>query len=104
MKTGAERVKKWRAKPENRIKERLRSRERQNDPRVKARHILQGMNRNGSLEKEPCIICGSNKDIECHHPDYKKPKEYICLCASCHRKLHMEFKDEMRNKKAGLFY
>jgi len=92
------RQKRWRAKPENRAKERQRSRERKNDPRVKARNKLQALNRRGMVEKQTCIICGSNKNIECHHPDYKKPTEFICICATCHRKLHKEFREEMRAK------
>ena len=93
-----ERQKRWRANPENKAKERLRDRQRKRDPRVLARNKLQALNFQGKVEKGPCIICGSKENIECHHPDYNKPREFICLCASCHRKLHKEFKEEMRAK------
>ena len=98
MKTNGERQKKWRAKPENRVKEQARDRMRKSDPKVKARNKLQALNSKGKVEKEPCIICGARDNIECHHPDHTKPLNFICLCASCHRKLHKEFRDEMRAK------
>jgi hypothetical protein len=100
MERNGERQKRWRAIPENREKEQLRTRERNNDPRVRARKKLQALNRHGRVEKEACIICGAKDNIEFHHPDHRKPLNFICLCAPCHRKLHKEFRNEMRDKKA----
>jgi len=84
--------------PENMAKERLRDRQRRDDPRVLARKKLQALNRRGNVEKGPCVICGVETDIECHHPDHKNPYDFICLCASCRRKLHKEFREEMKAK------
>ena len=87
MKAG-EGQKKWRAKPENKVKERIRDRLRQSDPRVKARKKLQALNRQGKVVKDKCLFCGTGKNIDCHHPDHFKWDEFICLCKSCHRKWH----------------
>ena len=35
-----------------------------------------------------CQICGSNKSLDKHHPDYSKPFEFIVICRSCHNKVH----------------
>lgn len=47
----------------------------------------------GLIEKGTiCSKCGSNKNIEAHHPDYSKPYEVVWLCASHHKELHSEAK------------
>lgn len=35
-----------------------------------------------------CSECGSNKNIEAHHLDYKNPMKYVLLCRICHRNKH----------------
>lgn len=35
-----------------------------------------------------CKICGSEKRIEAHHPDYSQPLKVEWLCFKCHRELH----------------
>lgn len=42
---------------------------------------------NGSLIKEPCIIC-SNKNSHGHHYDYNKPLDVVWLCNKHHKELH----------------
>jgi len=32
-----------------------------------------------------CICCGTNKDIQSHHPDYSEPLVVIWVCPKCHR-------------------
>jgi len=41
----------------------------------------------GRLKKEPCHFCGTNQDIEMHHPDYSQALRVYWLCRPCHRKL-----------------
>lgn len=57
---------------------------RENNPKkIKAQHIAQY--RLGKA-KGNCIICGSNKNLVRHHPDYSKPLEVMILCRKCHYK------------------
>ena len=35
-----------------------------------------------------CIFCGSNENLENHHPDYNKPSFLVTLCRKCHRNTH----------------
>jgi hypothetical protein len=35
-----------------------------------------------------CSICGSQKNLQRHHPDYNKPLEVIILCRDCHYDKH----------------
>ena len=46
--------------------------------------------RDGKLQKEPCLFCGTAK-VHGHHRDYSKPLEVIWLCARCHNRLHANF-------------
>lgn len=39
---------------------------------------------------ERCEQCGSQVNLQKHHPDYSKPREFITLCVKCHQKLHRE--------------
>lgn len=41
----------------------------------------------GKLEKQPCEVCGTTKNVDAHHDDYEKPLEVRWLCKS-HHKLH----------------
>lgn len=43
--------------------------------------------RDGWLRREPCYFCGSDTDLEMHHPDYSQPLRIYWLCRQCHRKL-----------------
>ena len=39
----------------------------------------------GTLKKsDVCMLCGSDQNIEAHHPDYGKPLEVIWMFKSCH--------------------
>jgi len=35
-----------------------------------------------------CEKCGSDQNLERHHPDYSKPLEVQTLCRSCHILIH----------------
>ena len=103
-----ERQKIWReSHPENREKERVRTRVRyREDPRVKARRHLQNLKRRGLTEEGVCVMCRAGKNIEHHHPDYSKPDEFVNVCPECHRILHMVLKRKggvkTETKKGGM--
>lgn len=48
--------------------------------------------RDGKLLKRPCRVCGTDKRVEGHHPDYDKVLDVIWLCAPHHRQLHIELR------------
>jgi hypothetical protein len=39
-----------------------------------------------------CFICGSEKNLHRHHPDYTNPDLIVPLCHRCHLKLHLLLK------------
>lgn len=47
--------------------------------------------RDKRLQKDPCSICGTEKDVHGHHKDYAKPLDVIWLCAKCHHRVHATF-------------
>jgi len=57
--------------------------------------------RDGRLHREPCYFCGSNIDLEMHHPDYSQPLRVYWLCRLCHRKLDGMTKLGMEAVHAG---
>jgi len=38
--------------------------------------------------KNECSFCGSDENIEKHHPDYGEPEYVVPLCRSCHGNTH----------------
>ena len=55
--------------------------------------------RTGQLVKpEVCSRCGKRGVIEAHHYDYLKPLEVVFLCRSCHRRVHRELRDRLRQE------
>ena len=55
---------------------------------VKARHMVASAIENGTLIRQPCSVCKTNKFIHGHHEDYHKPLDVIWLCAKHHHYLH----------------
>lgn len=55
--------------------------------RRKASHAVNNALRNGSIQKLPCLICGSQK-VEAHHPDYSRPLDVVWLCVEHHKEIH----------------
>jgi len=43
--------------------------------------------RDGRIRREPCYFCGTEDDLEMHHPDYSQPLRVYWLCRVCHRKM-----------------
>lgn len=48
----------------------------------------------GKLIKEPCEVCGTDKDVEAHHDDYNKPLDVRWLCRKHHREHHNNEKNK----------
>ncbi len=44
----------------------------------------------GRLVKLPCWVCGSEENIEGHHPSYDLPLDVVWLCRTHHKQLHRE--------------
>lgn len=64
---------------------------RKNTPKKLAHARVRYALRNGKLQKQPCVVCGSVKS-EAHHPDYSKPLEVTFLCHLHHCEVHMSVK------------
>jgi hypothetical protein len=60
-----------------------------NNPEKRKAHLIVGNAlRDGRLKKGLCFICGTNKNIEAHHPDYSKPLEILWICRKHHGQIH----------------
>jgi hypothetical protein len=46
---------------------------------------------NGTLIKQNCEWCDTDKSIHGHHCDYAKPLDVMWLCAQCHRDWHKKY-------------
>jgi hypothetical protein len=55
----------------------------------------------GRMERAACAVCGTNKWVHAHHPDYSKPLEVVWLCAAHHKEVHRkENANESRTRMA----
>lgn len=58
--------------------------------RYRAHNMLSAAIRDGRLERgKKCELCGSKKNLEGHHDDYKKPLDVRWMCVRCHRLHHL---------------
>ena len=57
--------------------------------RIKAREQVSYAKHKGKLIPKPCQVCGSEENIEAHHPDYSKPLEVEWYCRFHHRRIEM---------------
>lgn len=64
--------------------------------KVKARQIVQSAIRNGSLVRQRCQVCGSER-VHAHHDDYSKPLNVDWLCHTH----HMERHEQLRAREKG---
>jgi hypothetical protein len=44
--------------------------------------------REGLLKRGPCVVCGSTKNVQFHHPTYDRPLFVVLLCAADHQRVH----------------
>ena len=45
----------------------------------------------GLLEKPSrCVVCGRDGRVGGHHKDYDLPYDVMWVCASCHKKIHLD--------------
>tara|TARA_R100001530_G_scaffold12904_2_gene11999 strand:- start:3978 stop:4412 length:435 start_codon:yes stop_codon:yes gene_type:complete len=58
----------------------------------KARMKVNRYLRSGKLIKGACETCG-DKEVEAHHPDYRKPLDVIWLCKKHHLQQHINYKE-----------
>jgi len=56
--------------------------------KLKARQSVKYAVYKGLIKKKSCLACDSKKNLQLHHGDYSQPYNVICLCSSCHSKLH----------------
>ena len=64
--------------------------------KAKAVRTVRAAIRSGKLEKQPCVLCGSEKRIQAHHFDYESPLSVIWLCEPCHKAVHRELNELKR--------
>lgn len=61
------------------------------EPEAKKRQIARDYARvylrRGKIQRQPCLMCGSDQ-AEMHHEDYSKPLEIRWLCRPCHLAVH----------------
>ena len=67
---------------------------RKNNPeKVICRSIYAGAIRAGRLQRQPCEVCKTTKNIHGHHGDYTKPMQVNWLCAKHHMERHREVQE-----------
>jgi len=78
-------------RPEVKERKARQQREYSQNPRLRIRYLARWyakrMIRNGTIDKEPCAICGAEQ-AQAHHPDYNEPLLIAWLCPGCHRNIH----------------
>lgn len=48
-----------------------------------------------------CPVCGNDRRIEAHHPDYTKPLYIEWLCSACHKQLHVRLKEKTKSTEVA---
>jgi len=78
--------KKYRQNHPDKVREYMRRHNAKNPDKQRARHLV---SREKILiilkNRNICEVCGSNKKVEKHHLDYKRPYLIIMLCQECHK-------------------
>jgi hypothetical protein len=61
-----------------------------NKNKCKIQLKLRRLIKNGIIKKSnQCEICNSFKTIEAHHFNYNNPLNFIWVCRSCHKNIHL---------------
>lgn len=84
----AERVRAYALESRNRRIEKVREYDRQRGFRPSSPEAVIARNAARAVLLQPCSVCGSEENVEKHHPDYLKPREIVFLCRVHHRSLH----------------
>lgn len=67
--------------------------------RHRAWKLVRAAVRSGQLIKpETCSRCGKCGPVEAHHVSYDRPLEVAWYCLACHRRLHRELRDRLRQE------
>jgi len=75
--------KEWKKKHPDKVRQHAHNHRQKNTEKIKARLHSR------YLEKaSACANCGSNENLEFHHPDYSNSSLTITLCRECHRNFH----------------
>lgn len=86
--------KQWEKKNDSRIERRMQHNARVeawrklNPEKVKAKDAVHSALSKGTLNRQPCEVCGAEK-VHAHHPDYSKPLDVQWLCPTHHAKVHL---------------
>lgn len=75
--------KEWNKRNPEKLNEKQKRYAKKYPEKIKARNLSRKV-----IVGNRCSMCGSNKNLEKHHPNYFKPKEIMTLCINCHRRLH----------------
>lgn len=65
--------------------------------RLRCHNALHRALRSGSIEPEPCFVCGSEETVA-HHPSYDLPLDVVWLCQAHHVQLHVAHRMELDSK------
>ena len=65
---------------------------RKNPEKHRAHYVVGSALRNGTLQKQPCQVCGTTGKLEAHHQDYSQPLMVQWLCSSHHSQLHRDLR------------
>ena len=65
-----------------------RKRRRDPDGYMAAHNAVARALKKGTIEREPCCMCGTSEKIHAHHDDYLKPLEVMWLCVTHHKSRH----------------
>lgn len=77
--------------PINKEKARIRASEhkKRNPQKHKARNAVYQALKKGKIKRMPCVICGSQENVQAHHYNYNKPLNITWLCIKHHRYIHL---------------
>jgi hypothetical protein len=91
--------KQWRVQNRERIRAAEVENRKLNLPKYRANEAVQYALRMGTLQKQPCEVCGDQKAYA-HHDDYEKQLEVRWLCPGHHNQWHAE-NGEGKNGRTG---
>jgi len=68
---------------------------RSRNPEKRSAHLaVQKAMRTGALNRQPCAVCGTMKNVDAHHEDYSQPLKVRWLCRRHHKQRHKQMRCE----------